>query len=342
MDYPKTSLPMYHIPNNGSLEYVNTNSLQYINTTNSLQYINTTNSLEPLILFWVPVSTFMGPNMLVSSSNCPVKCRYTEDDSLLDNATAIIFLLVGFADGHSFPPKKPGQYFVAMSMESVEYYVHMKNKEFMGKFDYKMTYQLNSDFPMLYISSKANYSTLPLSIAEKYNDTLISIFISNAGPRNQRNSYTKQLMKLLPCHSYGKFEHNKDMSPYESKRDVMRKYKFHLAFENSDTKDYVTEKLFQALQVGTVPIYMGAPNIDDFSPSNHSVIKVSDFGSPEELADYIQMLNQNNEKYEEYLTWKRGNFAEGFNKLRKIVKYEAKCRLCMKLHGLPVSTWANP
>lgn len=38
-----------------------------------------------------------------------------------------------------------------------------------------------------------------------------------------------------------------------SKRDVMRKYKFHLAFENSDTKDYVTEKMYHALQVGTVP-----------------------------------------------------------------------------------------
>ena len=32
--------------------------------------------------------------------------------------------------------------------------------------------------------------------------------------------------------------------------DVMRRYKFHLAFENSKSIDYVTEKFFQTLEVG--------------------------------------------------------------------------------------------
>ncbi len=32
--------------------------------------------------------------------------------------------------------------------------------------------------------------------------------------------------------------------------------------ENSNTVDYVTEKIWHALQSGCVPIYWGAPNID--------------------------------------------------------------------------------
>jgi hypothetical protein len=33
-----------------------------------------------------------------------------------------------------------------------------------------------------------------------------------------------------------------------------------LAFENNEIEDYVTEKLINAYQAGTVPIYMGSPN----------------------------------------------------------------------------------
>lgn len=63
--------------------------------------------------------------------------------------------------------------------------------------------------------------------------------------------------------------------------------------------------------------------------------------SPQALVDYIQVLNRDDKKYEAYLEWKKGPFSEGFQKLQKIVKYESKCRLCMRIHGLPVSTWAS-
>ena len=37
----------------------------------------------------------------------------------------------------------------------------------------------------------------------------------------------------------------------------MAKFKFHLAFENSKTDDYITEKYFQCIETGTVPVYIG-------------------------------------------------------------------------------------
>lgn len=38
-----------------------------------------------------------------------------------------------------------------------------------------------------------------------------------------------------------------------TKLETMARYKFYLAFENNDNVDYVTEKYFQALMMGTVP-----------------------------------------------------------------------------------------
>jgi len=41
----------------------------------------------------------------------------------------------------------------------------------------------------------------------------------------------------------------------------------------------VTEKLYDALFAGTVPVYKGAPNVENFVPP-HALIKVDDFQVP--------------------------------------------------------------
>ena len=59
---------------------------------------------------------------------------------------------------------------------------------------------------------------------------------------------------------------------------MLRRYPFYLAFENSDETDYVSEKVFHALEAGVLPVYAGAPNVADFVPPN-SVIELSSFGA---------------------------------------------------------------
>lgn len=41
------------------------------------------------------------------------------------------------------------------------------------------------------------------------------------------------------------------------KTKLLRSYRFSLAFENSETPDYITEKFFDALMAGAVPVYLG-------------------------------------------------------------------------------------
>jgi len=56
--------------------------------------------------------------------------------------------------------------------------------------------------------------------------------------------------------------------PCESKYDVLSQYRFALCFENYVMKGYITEKLFDCLYAGTIPIYLGAPDIAQYVPEN--------------------------------------------------------------------------
>ena len=72
----------------------------------------------------------------------------------------------------------------------------------------------------------------------------------------------------------------------ETKLEVLRRYRFNLAFENCIDRDYVTEKWFDCLLAGCVPVYAGAPNIADFAPGPDSYVDALAF-EPEALARHL-------------------------------------------------------
>ena len=82
-------------------------------------------------------------------------------------------------------------------------------------------------------------------------------------------------------------------SCYHSQKllNVMNKYKFILCVENSYTYGYVTEKIFNCFAAKTIPIYSGAPDIDDYI-NKSSYISV--------LGDWIQEINKLSTNEEEY------------------------------------------
>ncbi len=76
-------------------------------------------------------------------------------------------------------------------------------------------------------------------------------------------------------------------------------YKFALSLENTyGVKGYISEKIFDCLTAGIVPIYMGAENINEFVPEN-CYISYSKFSTVSELADYLLLMDEI--RYNEYL-----------------------------------------
>lgn len=85
----------------------------------------------------------------------------------------------------------------------------------------------------------------------------------------------------------------------DNKLDKLPSYKFSLSYENLEKeRGYVTEKIFDAMRGGTVPIYLGASNITDYVPSD-TFIDRRKFARDEELADYIEKMTEN--EYNQYL-----------------------------------------
>jgi hypothetical protein len=74
------------------------------------------------------------------------------------------------------------------------------------------------------------------------------------------------------------------------KISTLMSYQFNFCYENISYPGYVTEKIFDALLAGTIPVYWGAPDIEDFIPSD-VFINASKFSSNNELLAYMKRIN---------------------------------------------------
>jgi hypothetical protein len=75
----------------------------------------------------------------------------------------------------------------------------------------------------------------------------------------------------------------------ESKEDALLDYRYSLAIENDSTPSYFTEKIMDCFAMGVVPIYFGAPDIEQYFPPN-SLIKLPDL-RPESIDKALEKVS---------------------------------------------------
>lgn len=101
--------------------------------------------------------------------------------------------------------------------------------------------------------------------------------------------YRYQLSCIVPIYNV---EEYLEECLESSKMALYGHYKFVIAFENSCVEDYVTEKFFDPLLVGAVPIYFGAPNIDELVPRDNCYVDVRKYKTADALAvHFIFIMN---------------------------------------------------
>lgn len=75
----------------------------------------------------------------------------------------------------------------------------------------------------------------------------------------------------------------------DDKIETLAQYRFAICFENAVFPGYVTEKIFDCLYAGCVPVYFGAPDISDYIP-RACFIDFRDFSDYGELETFLLQM----------------------------------------------------
>ncbi|XP_039294383.1 LOW QUALITY PROTEIN: glycoprotein 3-alpha-L-fucosyltransferase A [Nilaparvata lugens] len=269
---------------------------------------------------------------------CPVDRCVSTTDGL--NADAIYFEK-GFHDpGHQRPAN---QIWIWYSHESPMNWKRESTK-YQSVFNWTVSYRRGSDLVnpyakwVYYDPGQTEWQGAYRNYA-KGKSKQVAWFVSNCYAKNNRLEYAKKLGQYIQVDIYGYCE-----AQYECRQEnwkdcfkmLRTTYKFYLAFENSNCREYITEKFFEnSLRHKVIPIVMGAPKEDYLlvAPKN-SFIHVEDFDSPADLAAYLHRIDRDDELYNSYFKWRgTGQF---------MTRTWSYCRLCAMLHDdYPPKTYEN-
>lgn len=154
--------------------------------------------------------------------------------------------------------------------------------------------------------------------------------------------YVKEMMQYIPMHSYGGcLSNRKELEiPYDDrwpkhdqrrarKHKTLGQYKFYLAFENTGVRDYVSEKVYDSLIGGALPVYRGAEGIRKFMPHEDSYINGNGM-SAKDLAEKLIALGKDEVEYNKHFAWKKEPLDETFKMMmeRSYTHPNVLCRLC--------------
>ncbi|CAH1793929.1 unnamed protein product [Owenia fusiformis] len=320
---------------------------------------------HPILLWWT-YSPGKRPGEYVSCGN--VKCYITDDKEYFDHDLTRILMFYG-TDMlmNELPlPRHPKHEWGLLHNESPKNNRYwFSHPEIMHMFNYTSTFKRESDYPITtqdvedieYLQTKKYY--IPLQEKNKLlaKEGLAPIVYvhSDCNVPSDRDAFVKALQKYIPVDAYGKCQNNKKMPPHidgllqlqhKDFFKLMAKYKFTLAMENAVCDDYVTEKFWRTIHLGSVPIYFGSPKIKDFLPNDPSAIIIQDYKNISQLADFIHHLNKNDEEYAKYMQHKvQGvtnkylidrvkNREWGYTGNRKYYHWTAgfECYACSKMH----------
>lgn len=102
----------------------------------------------------------------------------------------------------------------------------------------------------------------------------------------------RKIKEYLIDYWNGLFNYKAYKGSIQDKYEVLSKYKYCLCFENDRiAPGYITEKIFDCFFSGTVPVYLGPDNIEEYIPKECFIDmrKFSSFGA---LEDYLRSLSQ--------------------------------------------------
>ena len=130
------------------------------------------------------------------------------------------------------------------------------------------------------------------------NKKFCSFVVSNPAGE-ARNKFFHKLSEYKRVDSGGSHLNNIG-GRVENKKEFLKNYKFNICFENSKTQGYISEKLSDAFEAGTIPIYYGDDTVLELL-NNKSYIHIKDESEFDEKIELIKKIDQNDTLYEQMI-----------------------------------------
>ncbi|XP_028991083.1 alpha-(1,3)-fucosyltransferase 7 [Betta splendens] len=271
-------------------------------------------------------------------------CVLTDNTSLFSTADAVVFhhheLSKGLASLPVHLHRPLSQHWVWMSLEPPDNSANLEGLN--GLFNWTMSYRRDADIPIPYGETVPGGAAQPMHAAPN-RSCLVSWVISKYRPQQSRARVYQDLKKHIGIEVYGRWN-NKPLSRRKL-LPTIAKCLFYLSFENSEVKDYISEKLWRnAFQAGVVPVVLGPSRAtyEALAPP-HSFIHVSDFSSAAALAAHLQRVAADGGAYDAYLQWHRTHRVRTSTDWR-----ERLCQICVRYTRLParrvyhdLEAWVN-
>lgn len=213
--------------------------------------------------------------------------------------------------------------FLGLTMQFIEYAMKNIGNYYIGDvsglpypFVLGNTYMWHNPPPPRPIKLKRNTMSIMVSFKSMapghvYRHVLVEEILKQRLPVDIYGNGCKRYSLTMDPRVKGPFELNE---PYES-------YKFHIAIENFTTVEYFSEKIINTLLHNTVPLYLGAQNIDKYFKNMYIRL----FGDPKKDIEVIKdVLRNPNDYYQKHLKnstqveedmnfFKNGNLERAFS-----------------------------
>ena len=301
-----------------------------------------TNS-TPIHLYYLPITWERHPEDAYQPVDCDVPCLYADGVSevVMGMADAVLFHLPMFSGEPQEIMQLMGagsrkMYAVGLSMEPSGAYPSQFDS--VSSFDIEMSFRLTSDVPMVYFGFWRDILQPIVEHPWEQREPAVLFMASHCSSVSGREKLVGMLQEHVRVDSISKCLNNREWPsdiPRSDKLSVLSRYMVYLAAENSVEQDYVSEKVYDGLIAGAVPIYLGAPNVGEFVPKGSVITISANFTSDDvaRVAEIIQKIFTNKQDYMKWVAFKQHPLEDELVKTFNFTHVGPKCRLCRRIYA---------
>ena len=159
------------------------------------------------------------------------------------------------------------------------------------------------------------------------------------GTGMERAAFVQALALRFPVHSLGQCHPNREpwdeLPPRgvsnQASQATLAKYMFFFALESVDCDGYTTEKVWEVLSRGSIPVFYGSDDIYKYLPDPNAILDVKKFDSVDALAERMRDIATDPREFAKMRAWRVADpvkWPDGFKRFLATGHVDIRARVC--------------